>query len=67
MWGSVVLAVLLVVMAEGVRSGGFERDGLVGVRTEAAVHCDERWGIGYHPPLVPLTAGAAAPAPARRG
>ncbi len=46
-WGLVVLAVLLVVVARAVHSGGLERNGLMGVRTKATMHCDECWRVGH--------------------
>ncbi|WP_432489196.1 SdpI family protein [Kineococcus sp. SYSU DK018] len=46
-WGLVVLAVLLGVMASAVHSGGLERNSLMGVRTKATMHCDECWRVGH--------------------
>ena len=46
-WGLVVLAGLLVVMARAVHSGGLERNGLMGVRTKATMHCDECWRLAH--------------------
>ncbi|WP_432492041.1 SdpI family protein [Kineococcus auxinigenes] len=46
-WGLAVLAVLLVVMARAVHSGGLERNSLMGVRTRATTHCDECWRVGH--------------------